>query len=231
MKNKVFWGLFVCIVTSLSFFNHSISQYGSNVFFTEPTQTPTTLLPTKQADDEPLILNAEHNITGLLTAEWTDLIPEDELFLLLNPPAYLNEIDDGSLEDSMSKNNERPTNFIDETVSDYEKALSSTNTIAMLDGVRIRIPGFIVPLEVDEQQRVTRFFVVPYFGACIHLPPPPPNQMIYVDVAKGVKLETISDPVWVSGELTTSIIENDMATAAYVMHIEAIASYEEVWDE
>jgi hypothetical protein len=106
-----------------------------------------------------------------------------------------------------------------------------TNTIAMLDGVRIRIPGFIVPLEVDEQQRVTRFFVVPYFGACIHLPPPPPNQMIYVDVAKGVKIETISDPVWVSGELTTSIIENDMATAAYVMHIEAIASYEEVWDE
>jgi hypothetical protein len=115
-------------------------------------------------------------------------------------------------------------------VSDYEQALSSTNTITLLDGVRIRIPGFVVPLEVDEQQRVTRFFLVPYFGACIHLPPPPPNQMIYVDVKQGVKIENISDPVWVSGELTTTLVENDMATAAYSLNIEAIAAYEEIME-
>lgn len=231
MKNKIFWGLFVCIISSLSLFNHSIRDYISNIFFTEPTQEPTIFLPAETGDEEPLILNAKYNTTDFLTAEWTDLIPENELFLLLNPPAYLNEIEDGSVEDSMSKNNEKSVNSIDETVSDYEKALSSTNTIAILDGVRIRIPGFIVPLEVDEQQRVISFFVVPYFGACIHLPPPPPNQMIYVDITQGVKLDNISDPVWVAGELKTSVIENEMATAAYVMHIEAINSYEEVDDE
>jgi hypothetical protein len=218
------------VLSSLTLFNDSIGQYVNNIFFTALVQRSTTLLPTEQKITAPLIFNAEHNLTDLLTAEWTDLIPEDELFQLLNPPAYLDQIDDGSVEDSMSKNNEIQTNYEDETVSDYEQALSSTNTITLLDGVRIRIPGFVVPLEVDEQQRVTRFFLVPYFGACIHLPPPPPNQMIYVDVKQGVKIENISDPVWVSGELTTTLVENDMATAAYSLNIEAIAAYEEIME-
>ena len=226
----MFLGLLVCILSSLTLFNDSIGQYVNNIFFTALVQRSTTLLPTEQKITAPLIFNAEHNLTDLLTAEWTDLIPEDELFQLLNPPAYLDQIDDGSVEDSMSKNNEIQTNYEDETVSDYEQALSSTNTITLLDGVRIRIPGFVVPLEVDEQQRVTRFFLVPYFGACIHLPPPPPNQMIYVDVKQGVKIENISDPVWVSGELTTTLVENDMATAAYSLNIEAIAAYEEIME-
>jgi hypothetical protein len=230
MKSKIFLGLLVCVLSSLTLFNDSIGQYVNNIFFTALVQRSTTLLPTEQKITAPLIFNAEHNLTDLLTAEWTDLIPEDELFQLLNPPAYLDQIDDGSVEDSMSKNNEIQTNYEDETVSDYEQALSSTNTITLLDGVRIRIPGFVVPLEVDEQQRVTRFFLVPYFGACIHLPPPPPNQMIYVDVKQGVKIENISDPVWVSGELTTTLVENDMATAAYSLNIEAIAAYEEIME-
>jgi hypothetical protein len=230
MKSKMFLGLLVCVLSSLTLFNDSIGQYVNNIFFTALVQRSTTLLPTEQKITAPLIFNAGHNLTDLLTAEWTDLIPEDELFQLLNPPAYLDQIDDGSVEDSMSKNNEIQTNYEDETVSDYEQALSSTNTITLLDGVRIRIPGFVVPLEVDEQQRVTRFFLVPYFGACIHLPPPPPNQMIYVDVKQGVKIENISDPVWVSGELTTTLVENDMATAAYSLNIEAIAAYEEIME-
>jgi len=230
MKSKIFWGLLICVLSSLSLFNDSIRQHVSHFFFKALTQNSTTLLPLEQKIIAPLVFNAEHNLTGLLTAEWTDLIPEDELFQLLNPPAYLDQIDDGSVEDSMSKNNEIQTNYEDETVSDYEQALSSTNTITLLDGVRIRIPGFVVPLEVDEQQRVTRFFLVPYFGACIHLPPPPPNQMIYVDVKQGVKIENISDPVWVSGELTTTLVENDMATAAYSLNIEAIAAYEEIME-
>jgi hypothetical protein len=54
--------------------------------------------------------------------------------------------------------------------------------------------------------------------------------MIYVDVKQGVKIENISDPVWVSGELTTTLVENDMATAAYSLNIEAIAAYEEIME-
>jgi hypothetical protein len=49
-----------------------------------------------------------------------------------------------------------------------------------LDGNNVRLPGFIVPLEVSKEGKVTEFFLVPYVGACIHVPPPPPNQLIYV---------------------------------------------------
>ncbi len=227
MKNIAVWILLVCVITALITLNLPVKEGLSQFFLGELDKSPTPLLPVEQSSPKPLVFNAEHNLTGLLTAQWTDLIPEDELFLLLNPPAYLSEIDDGSVEDLMSKNNEIQSEGLSSTVSDYEKALTSTNTISMLDGVRIRIPGFVVPLEIDAQQKVTRFFLVPYFGACIHLPPPPPNQMIYVNVEQGLIIANISDPVWVSGELTTAVIKNDMATAAYSMNIEAIEAYEE----
>src|SRR5690606_18432104 len=52
-------------------------------------------------------------------------------------------------------------------------------SLRKLNGVEVRIPGFMVPLE-DTETRVTEFLLVPYFGACIHTPPPPPNQMVHV---------------------------------------------------
>ncbi|MDO6749607.1 DUF3299 domain-containing protein, partial [Gilvimarinus sp. 1_MG-2023] len=77
----------------------------------------------------------------------------------------------------------------------------STRTRAELNGVRVRIPGFIVPINFDDQQRVIEFFLVPFFGACIHVPPPPPNQIVHVEVEDGFVLESIYDPVWLEGVL------------------------------
>ncbi|MEM6576141.1 MAG: DUF3299 domain-containing protein, partial [Pseudomonadota bacterium] len=45
-----------------------------------------------------------------------------------------------------------------------------------LDKQKVKLPGFVVPLESDEVGMMSEFFLVPYFGACIHVPPPPPNQ-------------------------------------------------------
>ena len=67
------------------------------------------------------------------------------------------------------------------------RAMTSTKTVAELDGLAVRIPGFIVPLDMDEEQRVTELFLVPYYGACLHMPPPPPNQMIYAKLERGIK--------------------------------------------
>ena len=80
----------------------------------------------------------------------------------------------------------------------------------------------MVPVEFDEES-ITEFFLVPYFGACIHSPPPPPNQIIYVHAPQGLKLDTLYDPFWISGTLSTKLIENYMATAAYSLKM---ASYE-----
>ena len=95
-----------------------------------------------------------------------------------------------------------------------------------LNTQQIRIPGYIVPVEFDEQYVITRFLIVPYFGACIHVPPPPPNQIIYAEFDPGFKLESLYKPFWISGQLRTTLIENDMATAAYAVTVDSIEPYD-----
>ena len=160
------------------------------------------------------------------TIEWTDLIPEDELDILLNPPSYIDDIIDGSFEDEISsqiKNNLAPAKD-----DPYQQALVSTRVKPGMDGQAIGIPGFIVPLEFDDELIVTEFFLVPFFGACIHVPPPPPNQIIHVKYAQGLELKTLYDPFWIYGILKTSTVENDTATAAYTIDM---ASYEDYTEE
>jgi len=70
-----------------------------------------------------------------------------------------------------------------------------------LDGVRIRMPGYALPLEYDGKI-VTEFLLVPWVGACIHTPPPPPNQIVYVKSDKGIEKAGRFTPVWVTGEMT-----------------------------
>ncbi len=96
-----------------------------------------------------------------------------------------------------------------------------------MDGQAIRIPDFIVPLEFNDKQTITQFYLVPFFGACIHLPPPPPNQIIFVNYPEGLMLNTLYDPFWISGILKTSLIENEMASAAYSMQMQSFEVYTE----
>ena len=157
------------------------------------------------------------------TIEWPDLIPSEILEILLNPPSYLSEIEDGSVEDQISsqiRNSE-----ISNSEDAYQQALVSTEVNSALDGAAVRIPGFIVPLEFDDQQTVTQFFLVPYFGACLHMPPPPPNQIILVNSPEGVQLSALYDPFWIEGTLSTTIQENDMATSAYSMKMLGLEPY------
>jgi len=95
------------------------------------------------------------------------------------------------------------------------------------DGQAIRLPGFIVPLEFGDEQRVTKFFLVPYFGACIHMPPPPPNQIVYAEHDAGFPLQSVYEPFWLSGRLSTTMTENDVATAAYAIAVDRIEPYTE----
>ncbi len=103
----------------------------------------------------------------------------------------------------------------------------SSAVVAEVDGTDIRVPGFVVPVEFDGDQLITEFFLVPFFGACYHKPPPPPNQTIYVTSAKPIKYESIYDPVWITGVIKTQQIGNDIATAAYSMDLHGLTPYEE----
>lgn len=157
------------------------------------------------------------------TIEWPDLMPKEDLDALMEPPEYLDDIEDGSEEDQIASQVQMAMGQA--ASSRYQAALNSTRVIQAFDGRAIRLPGFIVPLEFGNDHKVTRFFLVPYFGACIHVPPPPPNQIIYAEYDKGIELTSLYDPYWLSGVLRTSLVENDTATAAYTIKVDQLTPY------
>ena len=174
------------------------------------------------ADLDETVLQDTDNLV-FETIEWPDLMPPEVLAILLNPPEYIAEIEDGSAEDQISS---QIKSSVDQSEEDaYQQALVSTDVNEDLDGAMIRIPGFVVPLEFDEEQTISQFFLVPYFGACLHMPPPPPNQIILVNAPKGIQMSALYDPFWIEGQLSTSFQENDMATSAYAMRLQRIEPY------
>jgi uncharacterized protein len=94
-----------------------------------------------------------------------------------------------------------------------------------LDNQRVRLPGFIVPLEVDNAGNVREFLLVPYVGACIHVPPPPPNQIVYVRVSKPIAPVSMTSAFWVTGALHVAVTRNSLASTAYTLLAERVELY------
>ena len=90
----------------------------------------------------------------------------------------------------------------------------------------VRIPGFIAPLDYSDEL-ITEFLLVPYFGACIHVPPPPANQTILVTTNEeyGIKPEDSYNPVWILGRLATDGATTELAEAGYVIQDAIIEPY------
>ena len=103
----------------------------------------------------------------------------------------------------------------------------SSKTVGALNGQSIRIGGYPVPLESDSRGRSTLFFLVPYPGACIHVPPPPPNQIMLVRYPEGIALEDIYAPLWVEGVLKIEPVSNELADAAYALDAGRVRLVEE----
>jgi hypothetical protein len=95
---------------------------------------------------------------------------------------------------------------------------------ATLNGTEIRLPGFVVPLERDGKA-IREFLLVPYFGACIHVPPPPANQIVHVVTAKPVANAMTMDAVWVSGKLTLFQNQTHMGRSGYRLEAARVEPY------
>ena len=95
-----------------------------------------------------------------------------------------------------------------------------------MDDAMVRIPGYIVPLE-DGKTGMTEFLLVPYFGACIHTPPPPSNQIIHVKPQPAPKGFHSMDTVWVSGKLKTLRTDTMMGASSYRMEAQIVEPYVE----
>lgn len=137
---------------------------------------------------------------------WTELMPADDLKLL----EEMSEIS--------HEGNQAPS---------LPEQLLAGRVVPEMNGRAIRIPGFVVPLEVSEDQRITEFFLVPYYGACIHVPPPPPNQIIHVRYEEGFTAEALYDAFWITGTLRTAETVNELAESSYVMEADSVILYQD----
>jgi len=98
--------------------------------------------------------------------------------------------------------------------------------VEALHGQAVRLPGYVVPLGMDRAGQVREFLLVPYYGACIHVPPPPSNQIVHVESAAGVAIDALWQPFWIEGELRVEHSSSVLAEAGYRMRAERIVPYE-----
>ncbi len=146
---------------------------------------------------------------------WDDLIPAGEV---LQPEQRIYLMDD---EDLMAEDDWDDKSFD----QDFSMPAFTGGVVDELNGIQAKLPGFVVPLELSGEGKVKEFLLVPYFGACIHYPPPPANQIVYVTLDKPVEIESPWDPIWATGELKTESYESDLAAAGYTMAARAIEEY------
>ena len=163
----------------------------------------------------PLLLLSTLACAELPETDWLDLMPPEDRQALEDMP----ELSHDGMEMESGFYNSGGLKQQDQSLP---AVMYSTKTVAAFDGKAIRLGGYPVPLETDSQGRSTLFFLVPYPGACIHVPPPPPNQLVLVRYPQGIELEDIYAPLWVSGTLKIEQVSNELADAAYAMQADAV---------
>ena len=146
--------------------------------------------------------------------EWEDLMPED-----WDPFSGLDALMSDDVQNLADDSAQAQT-----LMNAYREAIRSAPVVGELDGQQVRLPGFVVPLDFEDTE-TSEFLLVPYFGACIHVPPPPSNQIVYVKTVAGYPLEELFDPVWVTGEISTQAHLNELGDAGYTMQATIIEPY------
>jgi hypothetical protein len=105
-------------------------------------------------------------------------------------------------------------------IIDYRRKIA-TQPNTDLTAESYEIPGFITPVEFNGDI-VTKFFLVPTSGACVHTPPPPANQIVLVSYPKGLKLTSLYEPVWVKGEFEIEKVKADVTYVDGAMDVETV---------
>jgi hypothetical protein len=163
------------------------------------------------SDDKP-------EATEVTEVYWEDLVPED--FVPVQDPLVemtREEID--KLFDGSEESNKQ--------IEEIQEMMAYAPIVPELNNQRVKIPGYIVPLDFDGQTELSEFLLVPYYGACIHTPPPPANQVVHAISESTVTVENTYNPVWAVGTLKTQTVHSNLAEAGYKIDIEFIEPYTE----
>ena len=167
-------------------------------------QSPTPAVPAK-----PRVVD------GYTELRWDDLVPKgwDPMKGLqdkgINNIAMLNDGDPKTID----------------LMRQMREAWDNAPTEPTLDGSKVRLPGYLVPLE-ETAAGHTEFLLVPYFGACIHTPPPPANQIVLVVPARPASGFRSMDTVWVNGVLKTTRTNSPMGSTGYRLEAARVERYQ-----
>jgi len=146
------------------------------------------------------------------TLTWEELIPQG-----WHPMDEFKDTDVSMLDDS----DPRAMAMLERLQTIYRSAPVN----AALDDTLVRLPGYIVPLE-ENQGKISEFLLVPYYGACIHTPPPPANQIVHVMPDRPAPFASM-DTVWITGRIHARKTDSSMAVSGYDMSAASVIPYVE----
>ena len=148
------------------------------------------------------------------TLDWSDLVPADgegiEMFLPLGTEVLgLPEREEGMSDEDYAWEIAYISAY-----RDFQPGGAKLNE--KLNGKTVRVPGYVTPLGFEEEV-ISEFLLVPFLGACLHVPPPPANQIVYVTEAEGLELEQLYSPIYVTGTLSAKPVSTILAEVGYTI--------------
>lgn len=156
---------------------------------------------------------------GYKTIDWNDLMPDPWVKEMTKEMASMGKL--AYLQDASEEANK--------AMAALRKKLDEAPIVKAQINQKVRLPGYAVPLDANRNDK-REFLLVPYFGACIHTPPPPANQIVLVRPTAQSKIKKMPesmDVLWVEGELKEGRVTTSQGISGYVMDAVSIAPYEQ----
>lgn len=150
----------------------------------------------------------EQSTPAFIDLAWADLLPEGEAERI-NQLMQVQSLQQG----------------MDHFGADRMPQIQTFEVVEELDGERVRIGGYVLPFDFTGSREISRFLLVPYVGACIHVPPPPPNQLVFVTTEEPIQVQGLWDPVYVEGTMRTQRHDNELGDTAYTLELIEMTPY------
>ncbi|MDR2365740.1 MAG: DUF3299 domain-containing protein [Zoogloeaceae bacterium] len=186
----------------------ALAACGPNADSGEPPPDP----PAYAVGDRLPTKSGARSAAAYREAAWDELIPPD-----WDPAEIFAGLDLDALQDADPR--------ADAALRKMRQAWDNAPANPRMQGQAIRIPGFVVPLDADGGA-LREFLLVPYFGGCIHVPPPPANQIIHVFAQSPLEDVRAMDAVWVSGTLDIDHTNSQMGNAGYSMKAQKVEPFQ-----
>lgn len=163
-----------------------------------------------------LFLSRDDSNEDITELTWQDLIPDD-FVQPENPFITMTQEEIDKLMDGSEESNAE--------IARLQKEFNYAPVVEELDGLLVKIPGYITPLEFDGQKEVREFLLVPYVGACMHTPPPPANQVVHAESPKMIRNPGMYEAIWVFGTIHAETVQTNIAETGYRLEVDKVIPY------